>query len=375
MPVAASPGSDGPTPGETPDPEVVGGAQVEKGSWRDAAGVYFQGSNSPGCTAVLIAPTVALTARHCIGGIDQLLLDATRWDQPDGVFAQVISEIPHPELDIAALILANNPGIEPRVIASGCVLQRDLKDGANVAIVGYGAIDTLGEQFSYELREAFSTVVDHDCSDRPGCYSPGKEIGAGGDGIDACFGDSGGPLYLMTEHYDYLVGITSRAFSGVDEPCRHGGVYVRPDAILDWLDQVTPVTIPRADCNTPPDPSSSVLHAESGQIGKVTISPNDPDEGNSHKLKVVSAAMFGEAGIDDETGVAFYRSHDPDFVGTDTFQVEVKDDGVPALSEIVTVNVVVEEGGGCACRSSGAGAGSLFWLVALGLVVLRRRRR
>jgi MYXO-CTERM domain-containing protein len=321
---------------------------------------------------VLVAPNVVLTARHCLGGIQQVLLGATSWVEQDGEFIQVVSERAHPTLDIGALVLQRDSTVTPRVIASGCVVDRFLNDGADVAIVGYGATDANATMFSTVLREAYTTIVDADCSDRAGCLSPGSELGAGGNGIDSCNGDSGGPLYLLTEHYDYLVGITSRAFSDATLLCSQGGIYVRPGGIIDWIEEVTQASIPRADCNTPPDPTVKTLQADSGEIGRTRIHPNDAEEANTHRYEVISGAANGEVGVT-EDGVAFYRSGD-DFIGTDSFTVRVTDDGVPALSSVVDVEVVVEEGG-CGCRTSPTGSGAALWVVVFGLLAIRRRRR
>jgi len=368
---AAPVGSLGQTPA---DPEVVGGTQVSVGSWRDAAAVYFGArSQGPSCTGVLVAPNVVLTARHCLGGITEVLLGATSWVEADGEFIAVEATYAHPSLDIAALVLAQSSTITPRVIAAGCVTERFLANGSDVAIVGYGAIDQNASQLSSGLREAFSTVVDFDCSFRAGCQSPGKELGAGGNGVDSCNGDSGGPLYLVTEYYDYLVGTTSRAFSDATVPCSQGGIYVRPEAAIDWIEEVTGAAIPRATCNTPPDPSADTLYTLGGKLGSTKISPNDVDETDSHQYVMVRAPMFGEGGTD-ESGKAYYRSFDKAYEGTDTFEVEVIDNGVPSLRARVTIEVQVAQDAGCGCRASTVPPRSAVWLL-VALIAFRRRRR
>lgn len=367
-----APNGGAPTPSDSADPYVVGGTPVSSNRWRDAAGIYYgPAGQGPSCTGVLVAPNVVLTARHCLGGIQQVLLGATSWVEPDGEFIAIQSEWAHPSLDVGALVLVRNASVPPRVIASGCVVDRDLSNGADVAIVGYGAVDTQASVLSAELREAFSTVVDFDCSVRAGCGAVGEELGAGGDGVDSCNGDSGGPLYLLSEHYDYLVGTTSRAFYDATVPCSQGGVYVRPDAILDWIEETTGASIPRSNCNTPPDPSVKTLVTETGEIGKSRVEPNDVDTANTHSYEVITFPANGEAGVEPD-GRAFYRSND-DYLGEDSFQVRVTDDGVPALSEVVTVDVVVEEGG-CGCRSA-SGSSTGMWMVVVGLLLFRRRRR
>ena len=69
--VAVIPGGARAAPGDAP---VIGSAAVPEGEWRDAAAVLFGGQQ--GCTGVLVAPTVVLTAAHCAdpaGAVDELI--------------------------------------------------------------------------------------------------------------------------------------------------------------------------------------------------------------------------------------------------------------------------------------------------------------
>ena len=86
--------------------------------------------------------------------------------------------------------------------------------------------------------------------------NPGGEIGAGGNGVDACFGDSGGPLYLPTPRGSFLIGVTSRSYDGASPsyPCRDGGLYARPDASLAWMEKVMGAPLEHPQCGEPPAP-------------------------------------------------------------------------------------------------------------------------
>lgn len=369
---------------EAPEPDVVGGRQAPIGKWDDAAAVMVGGE--PLCTGTLIAPNLVITAGHCMGfGIDSVKLGVNDWTSSGGESIPVTREIEHPNwkstYDIGLLILARDSTYAPRVLATGCALERSLEDGAPVHIVGYGAIDERGNQYTSELREADSTVTDADCTGGRGCntsVSPGGELGAGGDGIDACLGDSGGPLYLDDPSGLMLVGVTSRGYYGTEYPCGEGGIWVRPDAVLPWIESSAGVEIPLATCGSPPTASGDPadFQVEVGQIGSTEIDVNDPDDGDTHTFETGTPAMHGDVATE-EDGSVHYRARE-DYLGPDSFTVVVHDSGVPSQSTTVAFTVEVVEdlgGGGCGCRAGGDGAPGTLALFGLALLVPVRRRR
>ena len=231
---------------------VVGGSQVGAGDWPETAAVYFGGE--VGCTGVLIAPNAVLSAGHCTGGITSVKLNTNDYSQ-GGERIAVADVIEYPDsqrtYDLAILILEEESSVEPAIIAQDCVLE-DLSEGAEVTIVGYGALDPQGYEYSTELMEGFTTIDDPECTNLSsgcaGAVSPGGELGAGGrDEVDSCYGDSGGPLYLNTDRGDYLVGITSRGYN-TSWDCGSGGIYVRPDAVMDWLEENIGENLPAPEC-------------------------------------------------------------------------------------------------------------------------------
>jgi len=371
-----------PAPLDPSEPDVVGGTEAPPGKWNDTAAVLFDGQAA--CTGTLIAPDVVLTAGHCIGGITSVVLGSTDWAQPGGEEIAVVQEIEYPgsfsSYDVGLLLLERPSSYEPRVLATGCVLERSLQAGAAVTIVGYGAIDQFGNQFTSRLMEADTTITDPDCTGGRGCngsVSPGGELGAGGGGIDSCFGDSGGPLYLLDPSGAYLVGATSRGYSDSQVPCSEGGIYVRPDAVIDWIEETSGRTLPRATCNSAPEPTAEVttLEVTAGEIVSTSIQPNDPDAADTHTFRLGTAPMHGDVATD-EDGTVHYRAHE-DYEGPDTFTVVVTDSGVPAMEGVVTFQVMVlPSEGGCGCRAGGsAGTGVTLLLGLLALAPFARRRR
>lgn len=248
---------------------VTGGEAAIEGAWPDAAAIYF--GNEVGCTGVLIAPDVVLTAAHCAEGITAVKLDTTDFERPgEKILAKRVVAYPKwaRTYDVALVFLAQDAKVKPRMIAQDCVLDQFLTEGSNVAVVGYGATDSWGEEYGTSLQVGITKVVDPDCTDfESGCnreVSPAGEVSAGGNGVDACFGDSGGPLYLLTDDGAVLVGITSRGYDDVRLPCSEGGIYVRPDALLDWIVEELGESLPAPICegvsgnNEPPldDPAN-----------------------------------------------------------------------------------------------------------------------
>lgn len=377
----ASPAGDVATPTEQ-QPDIVGGAQVPDGKWLDAAGI-IDDSGEPICTGVLVAPTVVLTAGHCAGGIRSVILGTNDFTQ-GGEQINVVQEIPYPNwqnsYDVTALVLEHPSTIEPRMIASGCIRDNYIVNGADVAIVGYGAIDTRGRQYTNELREAFTTVTDADCTaiDR-GCtasISPGGEIGAGGMGIDTCFGDSGGPMYLLTDRGDYVVGLTSRAWDDATAPCGQGGIYERPDAVIDWIESQTGATLVEPTCNAAPAPTAQEIVVAAGDTASTAVAANDPDAGDSESYQVSVVPEHGTAEISATGELSF--TADTDYEGADQLTVRVTDNGQPALSGDVVVLITVtpnDAAGGCCDTGSGSAPGTLLLLLLVAAALRPARAR
>ena len=371
---------------------VVGGEQAAPGAWDDAAGIVFYQSYV-GCTGVLVAPNVVLTAGHCYGGISHVLLGSTDWYSSEGDFYEVDRSVKlgdvYQGVDMAVLVLSEDADYEPRTIATDCIRDDYLEDGAEVAVVGYGNTLPNGNGSTSKLNEGFTSVQDHDCNESyingiySGCnpqVSPGGELGAGGDGVDACFGDSGGPLYLVTEKGDYLVGITSRAYAGApsNAPCYYGGVYGRPDYLLDEIEEAAGVDLPRPQCNDAPEVSAGRINIGRGDEGSTMIKVVDPDNGDEgFTFEVVKRPKNGTVRINAD-GKAFYDA-DRFFKGDDSFVVEVTDAGSEyeasgPLSAEVTINVTAGgRGNGCSTApGSRGGAAGLLALLVAPLIVRRR---
>lgn len=406
---------------------VVGGDAVPQGRWDDAVGIVFDGQYV-GCTGTLIGPEVVLTAGHCVDGLNvtHVVVGSknSATNQGEVVAVDEVHEYPNSQqtLDIAVLTLRSPSTYPPREVAIECILDDHLFDGAEVQIVGFGATTVRGNDQNTRLNEVRTEIVDADCSERrvngmaSGCVpsvNPGGELAAGGGGVDACFGDSGGPLYLLTERGDYVVGVTSRALAGASAqyPCRDGGIWVRPDAAIDWVeDRVGGLEISYPSCNEAPQVEVDDIVTQRGVAGTTRVAVQDPDgPENQATVRVVSRPRHGDVEVD---GLELVYTPDAGYTGDDRFTVEVTDAGRPGmprtggpLSVEADVNVEVRASGGggggngwdspgtrtepgaeaptgttalatgCTCATPSA-AGGVSWLIGgvVGLLAVRRRR-
>lgn len=381
-------------PGVAP---VVGGHPAREGKWNDAVGIVLA-SAYVGCTGTLIGPRTVLTAGHCVTGypVTHVIIGSTDWYTQQGELIEVsaVHEYPNSQssYDVALLELAEASTYEPRAIALECVLQDNLDDGAPVQIVGYGATSRTGGGFNTKLNEAATQILDKNCSEDfignvvTTCHDslrPGGELVAGEfDEISVCYGDSGGPLYLKTDDGDFVVGVASRLILGPDfysEPCSNGGVWVRPDAVMDWIeDTVGAKKVRVPSCNAPPAASAETLVTYKGYTRSTTVAVTDADgDAGEATLAIVVEPEHGKAAIE---GREIRYTPDAGYVGPDELTVAVTDAGNPEwerTGDPATVELVVPIevrktvlGMAVGCETApGAGVG------LLGAILLFARRR
>jgi len=228
---------------------VVGGTTVPKGEWPDAVAVL---ADTAACTGTLIAPDVVLTAGHCIEVAPKVVvIDSVDYNDNTGEVIAVTSATAYPDwqhkYDVGVLVLAHPSMTVPRAIAAPCT-AKDLVVNAQVRVVGFGLTTQAGTGDNSKLHQAELTVTDPKCTSLADCQksvAPTGEFIAGGNGVDACFGDSGGPIYLG----DALIGVVSRGMAEAGKPCGDGGIFIRADTVVGWIEQVTKRKLVRATCD------------------------------------------------------------------------------------------------------------------------------
>ena len=242
----------------TLDTPVVGGTPVTAGAYPDVVLVVAPMAL---CSGTLIAPDVVLTAGHCIGiHPTEVVIGSVDYAKPGGEAIAVKSATAYPDwehqYDVGVLVLDHASKAKPRLIASACTATEHLDHGAKVELVGFGLTTKAGTGMNSRLNKAELVVDDATCTTDPACapaIAPGGEFTAGGDGTDSCFGDSGGPLYIDSTHGAVQIGVVSRGVGTTGDPCGGGGVYIRADKVVPWIEKTTGRTIGRASCDNAAD--------------------------------------------------------------------------------------------------------------------------
>ena len=288
--------------------KVVGGSPLPPSGWLVSLEKYAWHN----CGATLLSSHWALTAAHCVlddagEPVDTRILSlatssltvGSSASSPGGtrpppaliegaVDQESVFECPaslhvhrvlaHPgynplsfENDIALLQLEEDKASH---CVAGLVLPQldgarsEAEVGSQLVVAGWGATSVDAQHdFADELHATRVALVDKvECSEVYGFSLPPSMLCAGGEGGDACHGDSGGPLYLPADEGEpaVLVGVVSWG-NGCGKP-GFPGVYTNLSYFAGWLDEhlqpspplpPTPPPAPPTPPFPPPSPPAS----------------------------------------------------------------------------------------------------------------------
>jgi hypothetical protein len=232
---------------------VVGGedASIEEVPWQ--VGLVWAKSRNiyedQFCGGSIISPRWIVTAAHCVDWVRPSQIDVVYGVEilPEGRVAKnqlskVRRIIVHPSWDyeysndIALLELS-------RPLKFSSTVSPILIDDIGISsfsgtVSGWGSTASGSGPFPnrLQLAEEVPSVSDDVCSSVYGLtFDPSVMMCAGGEGVDVCSGDSGGPLATQSGSRWTLVGLTSW---GPVNPCGQTGkpgVYTRISTFSDWI--------------------------------------------------------------------------------------------------------------------------------------------
>lgn len=230
--------------------QVIGGQEAEEGQYPWLVGLGSAGSGTPWenqfCGGSVIAPTVVLTAAHCVesdapedlavfsGSVDLEGPDIVTTGVADIHVAEDYESPTQFANDWALLLLAEPVDVEP------IALNADLTEFDAFETAGWG----LTEENQYPTLARWVEVPfvdDAQCAEAyPDEHDAASMVCAGdlaSGGIDACSGDSGGPLMAPAEDgSQVLAGIVSWGY-GCAEP-GYPGVYSEVATFVPTIEEV-----------------------------------------------------------------------------------------------------------------------------------------
>ena len=228
-------------------PRIVGGFEAEKGAWPWMVFLIKQGDEISNCDEFcggsLIHSKWVVTAGHCtkdINGEKDVVLGLHDLNSDTGERIHVERIEIHENYDdyflysdIALLELAHESSYTPISINT----SSDSLESYTSTVIGWGNLVSSGLSYPEKLQQVSIPIIDNQtCVES---YSQ-EEINDGmlcagfkAGGLDACSGDSGGPLMIFHNNNWLLAGIVSWG-KGCAEP-EYYGVYTRVSKFVNFI--------------------------------------------------------------------------------------------------------------------------------------------
>ncbi|MEM7156575.1 MAG: trypsin-like serine protease [Myxococcota bacterium] len=204
---------------------IYGGVVSEPCAWPSAVSLGLGG-----CTGTLVHPEIVIYAAHCGTAWERVYLGSRgtggsvdidechrspRWGEPGGDFAycrlaEAVDDVP-----VVPILRPDEAWV--------------LAPGHEVTIVGYGVNDR-GAPCGSKLEATTEIQAIED-----------GEVDLGREGVDACFGDSGGPAFIRLGDGSWRV---FGAASHGDAECRGQTAYTDASMHIDWVQSHAEVVLP-----------------------------------------------------------------------------------------------------------------------------------
>lgn len=225
--------------------QIVGGV-AEPSHWYV---VMVGNQNGGSCTGTLISKRTVITAGHCRNGsfsLTRVFFDTGNPLTRTSVTAT--SSVRHPqyggaqENDLALVQLSQDAPVQPVPILRETMVTAAPWIGPKYTFVGFGDTNAQGAGFGTRRVVTFPiNLVGPATVTHPGQKPPGSPSSIDASewyyrvsGKNTCFGDSGGPAFVVRNGVERHAGATSYG----DNACAYDGVQAKTDATtIAWIQQ------------------------------------------------------------------------------------------------------------------------------------------
>jgi secreted trypsin-like serine protease len=244
---------------DTSDTAIVGGQEVAAGSaLTKSVALMMNRMTTEICTVSLLNNQFAVTAAHCVSNVDDrdLFLFFDTKLQASSPRRRVIDHKTSPYYNSLNTRKVNTGDIAvirffgglPAGYTPATLLPNEylLRNGTNVVVAGYGVTDGQTRVGTGTLRTATASISNAH-------YSASEVTLDQTRGSGACYGDSGGPAYLLTGGKYVLWGVISR--SPGEDNCLKTAVITNALVYTGWIKETIqkllslPVLIPNPEEN------------------------------------------------------------------------------------------------------------------------------